>query len=1502
MPSGPVQSRRQRRRRRSRTAAIIVAPLVVAALAAMLVLRSSWFIAGQVEGVLSRQFGGEVTVAQARYMGDGRFRVRGVRLRAPGVAGDPGQVALISEAVIEMDEAALARLEPIPRRIEVERISLRLAEDAASPGTFAFQSLRPQWSSDSEAAAPEIEIKQLAIEVGTFTGIRFDRRTSRDFRATMEQAAGALGDDGWYDVQLNETDDSRYGADGFIGINGRLNARTLENQLSMKALRLRPETIDLVPLAARSILRQMELAGQVRAVTVGWSPSGFAFGFDADDVSLVLPVEIGVAWSRYRAGTLEEVGTRPRLRVDAGRFVFAGGRLTLSDLRGNIESSTGDADVAGVPYEIDFSIGDPNGSGLGQSGAELWTREYLASAPFSLSFASRGLRVGQSPDALADADANADGEPATSGRAIDVPRPVASVLKAFAFERFVLDTELDIRRGAPESGPAGIIPGPVVTAGRAWITEAAGRYQPFPYRLDAVEAELEFNEQEIRILQVQGTGSGGAPLRLSGVVREFGPHPEVALTLEAEGLAVDDRFREAFIGELGSVVDRLRHAPSRDRLAAAGIPAEGAEAFGGTVDLRLHIDRTPGEGARTRVHGRIDLHEVDLVLDRFPYPMRVVSGAVMLDRGRLDVVLAPGSGTDAGDGAGLRILTAGGGVGTLTGGVTWSGGEPVQPRLVLAIEGDRVSRALLAAIPPSDAEREDDPARWAAWPGGTLARGGEWLSRLQLDGRLDYAARLRPTSDGDLDYEIGVQLADASADAGAAIRVATDRAPGTPLAGDWGLRAVNGRVVVTPQGLQLEAIAGTTDDGRLELSGRIDLDGEARVVDLQIDATGLSVDQHLQDVLPPDRRARLKPMLAAHRPRGTVDASLQVHSDGYGDASVDGVLRPRRLELDLDGVPMQFESAGGDIALQFGDGGTTAMTFRGLDLRFTDPADLSGDEDPTRDRRRGTVLDGRVAFAAAGTPEIELDATWTMARLRSPLMRQILGWVGGEAQLARLDELDAAGDLDLTVHYERIPPATDAAMEATDWRLSIRPRSIAVRLNDVPIAVRLDPGSELLIRPGSIELVDVAGGNDQLSATVSGRVLTGDGIDATLSMELDGQLLGRQASALLPSAVRSILEQLELTETRPTRVRDVLVQYRVREQDIAAASDADQDAAPAPRPFISFNGTVELDGASLRAGVALGSISGPFEIGYAAGPDRATDLVISARPSTLRLAGQTLTGLEAVIRMDADGRTIRLDELRGRAGAGTLVATASFSTEPDGPWEAWMNVAAVPLADFEFARETDANAALAAASAAAAAGEAAEAPATEDPTARRLAGEVFGRFQLSGRRNDPTSLIGRGRVLIRNADMFAIPPVLGLLQAMQLTLPATNYDHAQARFFVAGRRVYFDELYLESSFADQNAHALTARGSFDLDTQQIDGRVRSRSGIFLPLREVVGAFGDAMAAIELEGTLFEPRVRLELLAGDRAESLAVQARPRRPAPRIGAATGDEPPGDKPSGE
>ena len=159
----------------------------------LLVLRSGWFIAGRIEQALTRQFGGPVQVARASYEGEGRFVVEGVRLRAPGIDGEAGVIAEIERAMIRMDEAALSRLEAMPLEVRVTAMRLRVAEDAADPGRFAFAALRPDWAADAEGAAPDIRIDALTVEVGEFRGAAFEPRTRRAFSARMQRAAGTAG-------------------------------------------------------------------------------------------------------------------------------------------------------------------------------------------------------------------------------------------------------------------------------------------------------------------------------------------------------------------------------------------------------------------------------------------------------------------------------------------------------------------------------------------------------------------------------------------------------------------------------------------------------------------------------------------------------------------------------------------------------------------------------------------------------------------------------------------------------------------------------------------------------------------------------------------------------------------------------------------------------------------------------------------------------------------------------------------------------------------------------------------------------------------------------------------------------------------------------------------------------------------------------------------------------------------------------------------------------------
>lgn len=1427
---------------------MVLAGLVALIGAGVLLLRSGWFIAGRIEQALTRQFGGPVEVARASYEGEGRFVVAGVRLRAPGIAGEAGVIAEIDEAMIRMDEDALSRLSVMPLEVAVTAMRLRVAEDAEEPGRFAFAALRPDWAADAQGAAPDIRIDALTVEVGAFRDASFEPRTRRAFSARMQRAPGRDGEAGWHDVRLEELEPPPgVDASALIALSGRLNARTLENEFGLPVLEIRPDTIALVPTAARVVLEQMSLGGTVRDVSAGWSPRGFHFAFEPERLSFVVPVEAGIEWTRYAEGRIEAAGTRPRLRVDGGQVRFAGDRLEMTGLTGRVEST---ADAAadgpasgGVPYEIAFAISGLDAASLGDEGTAAWARDVLATAPFELSFITRDLRVGFDPgrgDTI-------------STRAIDLPRQVASVLEVFAFERFALSTDFDLRRGPPVAGPDGPVAAPVVVVGRGRIEEAIGRYSGFPYRLEGVAADLDFDDREVRIAEVTGRGAGDAPVSIRGTVRDLGPYPEVALQLDADAVPVDEALLAALEHAIGGGLEQLRHEPSWTALQAAGVlPADAAA--GGAVDLRLAIDRTPGPGRNTTVSGIVDLHAVDVLPAQFPYAMRL-DGPVSVHRGGVEIADAD---------AGLQVRATGGGQGSVRGSVRWDEDDRVAPDLDIRVTNDRVTRSLIAAIPP-----EADESAAANWPGRSVSDAGEWLSRLGVAGRLDWTARITPDGAGGVSHEVTAELSGGRLDLAPLLPEPVEDVGGL-AGGDWTLQDVRADIAAAagrPTALRVRAATG--EGGTVDFSRGLSTESPE---ELGLTAADIEVRGRLADLAAGLTESLGGPALRLgldrHDPRGRTDLELRWSpAAGEEPARFDATIRPRRVELDLDGTPVPFTGRGGEIRILAGGDGPPRIRCASLELGIEDPADPAGNRAAADGPGRRVLIDAEFE-PGPRTPRIELDALWTMARVRSPLLRQVLRWVGADAQLRRIEQLEAAGDLDLRVQVAMPSSAAPDASDASDpvaWRIDLRPRTLAVKVRGVPVSIRIAEGSRIEVEPGGILVHDLAADNENLAAWIDGRIATGDGLDLDLVMEVNGQLLGRQIAAMLPETVRETLERLELQETRPTRLRDARVRYR------QTARDADAGGPPS----VDFDAVIELDDASLGASTLLGSITGPFEVAYASGPGRPTSLSIDAAPSRLRLAGQDLRDLEAVLSLDADGRTVRLERLWGRAGEGRLTASGWFDTRPAGDYELRVDLAGLPLSDIRFARPESLESSSPESSS--------SDPATEDPAAHRLAGDVHGTFRVGGHRGDPASMVGRGNLVVQDADLFAIPPMLGLLQAVQLTIPAASFDHASASLFLLGRRLHVDELYLESSFAGETAHSLTARGTVDLDTFRIDGRVRSRSGLLMPVRELMGAVGDAVAALELEGTLFEPRVRVVPLAGDRGEALAVQARPVRRA-------------------
>ncbi len=155
-------------------------------------------------------------------------------------------------------------------------------------------------------------------------------------------------------------------------------------------------------------------------------------------------------------------------------------------------------------------------------------------------------------------------------------------------------------------------------------------------------------------------------------------------------------------------------------------------------------------------------------------------------------------------------------------------------------------------------------------------------------------------------------------------------------------------------------------------------------------------------------------------------------------------------------------------------------------------------------------------------------------------------------------------------------------------------------------------------------------------------------------------------------------------------------------------------------------------------------------------------------------------------------------------------------------------------------------------------------PPPVDPN--QVYGGLFGRLTLSGRRGEPGSRVGRGIVRVMQEGLVAMPLALRLLQVFHATIPVGEWDYANARFFIAGDRLVFEDILFESSLNEMFVQHLKGTGELDLDTFELLVRFRSRGGVLL-VRDVVGAIGDQLAIIEVTGPLWDPQPRVIALPG-----------------------------------
>jgi len=1052
--------------RRGATALLVI--LLGVALVFWIMTRS-WYIRGRLEPMLSRAWGAEVNIGRAQYEGDARFILFDVEVRAPGIAGPAADLMKVSRVSAQLEEEALYRGTVELRAVTLHDVRLRVSEDREKPGAFNFDALNPAASAEEAPVLPAIEVRNVRVETGTHHEGTFEPRGVRAFSGSLEALPGQSG---VFRVGLEELgeDGAALGEQG-MHVEGVISTSGGDHDLKLFSLDFDQRALDMCPQFVREWWNRMNLEGRITSLRSTWSEKhGYELTITLRDVGLTVPVDMSAFWVRYAEGRMEPVRVGPRLTVREGEIRIGDDHVYLENLRGAIAGAEGSA--AGVPVPFDLTLRLDELAAAPWGGSADWIDQVLATAPLELAVRTDDLQVRRGADGTIPQ--------------IELPLAVGRVLERFSLNEWSLSTRVRAWRDPATVENGRLIPGELHTEGEAVVRDASGVYKPFAYPLDRVQADLEFDDDWVRVKEVRGVSASGGSIRLGGRVsaKRDGPYE---LALKGESIALDDLFRSALSSAEREVFDALF-----DRLAASDLRVP----VGGVLDLDLMLRSATSSGEGIRFSGRIDVRGIDVVYENFPYPLHIDKGTLLwTDEG---LFIAPAEG--------LVVHTPGGGQGRLKGGLRADGGGRLVPDATLSIENEAFHPLLVAALArmaQTSMSQDEEHARRLA---GVL-RGGSIDALLQFTAASEGGAATA--------YDAVMTLEDGELDLGPVVALAAiDPAP---LADALVLRSCSARIELNPRRVLLADLTGRSARfGAVRATAELDrVDGHQARAEVTVPEIILGED--LLAFAPAGDASTLRQHWNEFRPEGSVMASLVLGRDEEG-ARWEISLIPGRLDFMADGEPWRMSPGGGRWIID------SSGRLRADDLAM-ELIDLSSGVS-SRTGLRGTI-------GLRGDGPIDLSGHWHGARWRGGVARQIRSFIDGDG--AKEDALTALGDAEFDLDFSLSRTFGD---ERLHHDLTLAPSRLWLDMDaDTPVVLEIDEGSAVHLRDGAAEIRSVSGRGVSTAFAISGSASLGPEPSFDLLLDLEGRLGGREVGSFLPVPVREVLHAIDLQEGLPSRIR-----------------------------------------------------------------------------------------------------------------------------------------------------------------------------------------------------------------------------------------------------------------------------------------------------------------------------------------------------------------------------
>ncbi len=846
-----------------------------------------------IAAIVNFQSGAQTDVVNARWNGWGNLTVESMVLLAPNWPGASQELVRVNGISVEFEPWQLLLGEILVRDIHVDSAAVNIAERSNAHGIFNLSALKPRAGSGSSP----ISIRQARLDRLQIASLTVDAKNNVNvegqhiFQGDMKPNQNSPTDFKFELREVTNTSSPLNQRASNLELVGNWNQITFEYVMTVTGLSFDQSLLPLLPKSLQPAWRDINLTGSIEVITVSGSPAR-----PVNEATLKLQnVQANIPfpgyqteWVRYEPKKLPPLPDNiknasdlkdpprlqtgfPRMQVQSGTVRFTQNMLKFENFIGQLASTKPRS--LPVPIQLSLDITLPS--------QDQPTSLEDTPAWFEDAFERSGVEATIQIHHFAFTKEN---EKDFDG--VELPKSAVQVLGNLLATSWDIDLNVNISRAMVKNKTTGSAAMSNLThKGKLDIRSASGGYFLFPYLLSDVTASILLDNNAVKIEWLKGKGSEGKLVEISGTVTEPGDDAGVDLQITAADLPIDEALKKSFLFGPKKVFELLYDHQAQTNLIAAGLLKPNEFPFQGRCTVHLRVERAVKGGANVKTTGDVSLREANVICSRFPYPVHVTAGSIILED---TVVRLPEEK--------WKLTTSSNATVTIGGSIDIPrDGEDrkVFPDLTITLEHDSVNELLLAAIP---FETKNAPAV-PGWPGSALSPAARMLKQINLQGELNAHGKIGALADETTTWDFNLALDNGTITP----RNKTENGSSDAdqiLPSGFNLTKVAARVNVTDDFTSLSSLTGLIGDGQVKARGFAKLDSSKRW--FEATANNVPIDRWVFGFLPADTRDESIMTWGGCNPTGTI--SVDVHlQDGRGlPAERRVMVDPTNVQFDLD--------------------------------------------------------------------------------------------------------------------------------------------------------------------------------------------------------------------------------------------------------------------------------------------------------------------------------------------------------------------------------------------------------------------------------------------------------------------------------------------------------------------------------------------------------------------------------------------------------------------------